>query len=255
MGKILFNSPSWRLGNQMFQYASALGISRKLKVPFHYNVDKTYLNDCFVLGSAINEQCQPTAIYSEPSFMFDENTFHFPDTHDIELHGYFQSEKYFKHCESLIRENFFFEKRIRERAADSLPTGVLVSIHVRRGDYTKLTEFHPMPSVEWYEKAYEKFRGYTPVIFSDDMVWCKENLSHLSDNVYFSENNSTDGTDDTYVDMCMMSMCNGHIIANSTFSWWGAWLSGANTVAPKNWFGPKGMSEWSDVYCDGWEVL
>ena len=73
--------------------------------------------------------------------------------------------------------------------------------------------------------------------------------------MYFSENNSTDGTDDTYVDMCMMSMCNGHIIANSTFSWWGAWLSGANTVAPKQWFGPRGMPEWSDIYCENWEIL
>jgi hypothetical protein len=256
MSKILFNNPSWRLGNQMFQYASGLGVSKKTGHSFSYNVDKTYLGKCFVLGSAQNEVSPPTALYHEPSFSFNENAFSLPKEYDIELQGYFQSEKYFKHCENLVRQDFFFKKNIRDTAAKKLPVGVLVSIHVRRGDYTKISDHHPMPTVEWYERAFEKFPNYTPVVFSDDIQWCKDNLSHLSSDIYFSDNEATDGTDDTFVDLCMMSMCNGHIIANSTYSWWGAWLGGGMTIAPEKWFGPaKAGTDWDDVYCENWEVL
>ncbi len=254
MGKIIFNSPSWRLGNQMFQYASALGVSKKTGHSFSYNVDKTYLGKCFDLESVQNEVVPPTALYHEPSFPFNETAFNLPKEHDIELQGYFQSEKYFKHCEDLIKQEFFFKEKIRHAAAQKLPVGVLVSIHVRRGDYTKIPDYHPLPSVEWYERAFAKFSDYTPVIFSDDIEWCKKNLSHLSPNIFFSDNVSTDGTDDVFIDLCMMSMCNAHIIANSSFSWWGAWLGGGQTVAPKNWFGPRGPQNFQDIYCENWSV-
>ena len=65
---------------------------------------------------------------------------------------------------------------------------------------------------------------------------------------YFSEGN------DHFVDMCMMSLCDGHIIANSSFSWWGAWIGQGKTVAPKKWFGSEGPKNWSDVYCKDWII-
>jgi hypothetical protein len=88
------------------------------------------------------------------------------------------------------------------------------------------------------------FDGHTPIVFSDDIAWCEENLSHM--NPIFMDGN------DVYTDMCLMSMCDGHIIANSSFSWWGAWLGKGKTVAPKRWFGESGPQDWSDIYCEGW---
>ena len=92
-------------------------------------------------------------------------------------------------------------------------------------------------------------------MFSDDIDWCKENLSDLAETVYFSENPPADGNNGVYIDLCMMTLCDAHIIANSSFSWWGALLGNGNTIAPKTWFGPKGKQDWQDIYCDGWEVI
>ena len=58
-----------------------------------------------------------------------------------------------------------------------------------------------------------------------------------------------------YIDLCVMTMCNAHIIANSSFSWWGAWLGGGKTIAPKNWFTENGPANWENIYCDHWELL
>ena len=89
-----------------------------------------------------------------------------------------------------------------------------------------------------------------PVIFSDDIKWCKNNMKWLPENTVYMEN-------DLNVDLCVMSWCNAHIIANSSFSWWAAWLRGKNgkTVAPSRWFGPKGQQDWQDIYCDEWKVI
>ena len=96
-----------------------------------------------------------------------------------------------------------------------------------------------------------EFKGYRPVVFSDDIEWCKENMTWLNNNhpepVFMSY--------DHFTDLCLMSLCNGHIIANSSFSWWGAWLGGGKTVAPKEWFGPSGPKNWKDVYCEDWITL
>ena len=256
MSSVIFNNPTWRLGNQMFQYAALLGISDKTGAKPVFNIDNTYLGSCFELGSVENGVgSNYNALFNEPSFSFDEIAFSIPNDMNIVINGYFQSEKYFKHCENKLRDDFFFKENVRNVAAESLSEGVLVSIHVRRGDYKNLKQHHPMPTVEWYEEAYKRFEDHTPVVFSDDIEWCKNNLSHLSDDIYFSDSKSTDGSIDTYVDLCMMSMCNSHIIANSTFSWWGAWLGKGPTVAPKQWFGPLGEKHWDDLYCDGWQVL
>ena len=120
-----------------------------------------------------------------------------------------------------------------------------VSIHVRRGDYLELSDFHPTCEVSYYDDAMKNFEGYTPLVFSDDVALCKENLSHH--HPIFVEGN------DLNVDMCLMSMCDGHIISNSSFSWWAAWLGNKkNVVAPKTWFGPAGPQDWEDIYCEGW---
>jgi hypothetical protein len=178
-----------------------------------------------------------THTYNEPFFHFNPEIFNMSDNTDMS--GYFQSERYFKHCEQKIRDIFTFKPDIRARAAvelakvdNDIPT---VSIHVRRGDYVANSGNHTVTGLDFYGNCINEFFSDTPhqfVIFSDDTEWCK----NAFDGGHVVEIN------DAYTEMCMMSMCNHHIIGNSTFSWWGAWLDPTPAkivVAPSLWFGPN----------------
>lgn len=241
-----------RHGNQMFQYAMTLSLSKKFDTIAVAPIENTTIKDCFVLGDVQNAVPQEVhGRYEEPNFGFDESVYDLPKEANIDLLGYFQTEKYFKDYEDDIRKNFEFRDNIKSQAElwkKSMPImhdEKTVSIHVRRGDYLELSDFHPTCEVSYYDDAMKNFEGYTPLIFSDDMAWCRENLSHH--HPIFVEDN------DLNVDMCLMSMCDGHIISNSSFSWWAAWLGNKkNVVAPKTWFGPAGPQDWEDIYCEGW---
>ena len=93
------------------------------------------------------------------------------------------------------------------------------------------------------------------------IIWCGETFSDIKNAIFIGNEHSlnleaTISSDESgYVDMCAMSFCNAHVIANSSFSWWSAYLSGAPTVAPKTWFGIKGPQDWQDVYCDEWKLM
>ena len=126
-----------------------------------------------------------------------------------------------------------------------------IALHVRRGDYVKNSANHPPCSLEYYQKGLEQFDSDRNVIvFSDDPEWCNENFT--DDRFLISENT------DNRVDLCLMSLCNDFIIANSTFSWWGAWLStnkNKKVIAPIQWFGTEGYTkdhDTKDVVPDGW---
>ena len=116
------------------------------------------------------------------------------------------------------------------------------------GDYPSIAEHHHNQTVEYYTSSLESFPYHRPVFFSDDIEWCKENFSGLQNEPIFVDNDETlnlqasqNSDISGYVDMCGMSLCDSHIIANSSFSWWGAFLGGkGQTIAPKIWFGPKG---------------
>jgi hypothetical protein len=241
-----------RLGNQMFQYASLLGLANETGHKPIANLSNSNLQDCFELGSVedkVNES--PQSLIQETDFSYSPSYATGLDPHiNIDLLGYFQSSKYFDeyNTEAEVKSNFTFKEEIREKAGEKLPDGVLVSIHIRRTDYVKLSEFHTNQPLEYYEKGMDEFKNYRPVVFSDDIEWCKDNLSFLDEDTVYMDN-------DQYTDLCLMSWCNGHIIANSSFSWWGAYLGGGKTVAPKNWFGPKGPKNWQDIYCKEWRTI
>jgi len=236
-----------RLGNQMFQYAAVLGIAEKTGHTPIANIEASDLF-CFELGGATQGVELESVIYNEPNFSFDERVFDFPSDRNIDLIGYYQTEKYFSHIENDVRDNFTFKEEVRHKAGDVLPEGVLVSIHVRRTDYIQLADTHKNQGEDYYREAMENFKDYRPVVFSDDIGWCKENMKWLGDDAVFMDN-------DQHTDLCVMSWCNGHIIANSSFSWWGSYLGCSTTVAPKNWFGPKGPQDWSDIYREGWILV
>lgn len=253
---------SGRYGNQMFQLAALIGIAEKsgyeLKIPIENTKD-----DFDVFFDLSKQKTEPTNMelrkpflipdkyfapaeqivpninqrYEEPQFHFNPNVFNIPD--NIDINGYFQSEKYFKHAEEIVREVFTFRPEIREKAKlelakvkDDAPR---VSIHVRRGDYVANSANHTVTGMEYYAEAINKFfskEAYRFVVFSDDPEWCKE----MFEGGYIVDIN------DSYTEMCMMSMCDHHIIANSSFSWWGAWLNPNPqkiVTAPSLWFGPN----------------
>ena len=179
----------------------------------------------------------------EPYFNYWPNFFELKQ--DCYLYGYWQSERYFKDFADIIRQDFAFKIPLDERnkqIALDIANTQSVSLHVRRGDYindTKNTSVMAVCSVNYYQDAikYIKDRFEQPVlyIFSDDITWVKEHLSTELPCVYIDHNNGLE----SYRDMQLMSLCKHHIIANSSFSWWGAWLNPSAdkvVIAPKKWF-------------------
>lgn len=147
----------------------------------------------------------------------------------ITLIGFFQSLKYFEHCQDEVKKIF---------KLDFVPGYEdAVSIHVRRGDYVTYPDNFPPVDMNYLNQAMEHFPGRRFVVFSDGMDWCRQNLK--GDQFEFREGNE-------FEDLSLMSSCGDHIIANSTFSWWGAWLGhnqNKRVIAPSiytpNWFGHK----------------
>ena len=257
-----------RLGNQMFQYASLRGIARQRGYGFCVPNHDIVIDDPFGFKMKIEifypfelVHCGPgnigimdrgyAPVVQEKYFHYDEILHNMcPD--EISLAGFFQSEKYFKNIESEIREDFTFKSEIIEPCKEMMEdVGEAISLHVRRTDYLKNPN-HTALGLDYYKKALKKFNKTLPVIiFSDDPEWCQEQELFSGDRFMVSESG------DQYIDMCLMTLCQHHIIANSSFSWWGAWLSGSDdVVAPSEWFG-EGNSDkdTKDLYAEGWQVI
>jgi hypothetical protein len=231
-----------RLGNQMFQFAALKGISRNREfqycIPPSKNKNEWTDHQLFIpfklsntsqLNIQIIDVDRPTVV--EESFSFDEKLFNgCPDW--VSLQGYFQSEKYFVHIKEEIKGDFQFKDEIFV-PCEQMISGVVnpISLHVRRTDYIANPN-HTSLSIDYYKKALTEFSSdSTIIVFSDDPSWCKEQEIFSDDRFLISENNSN------YIDLCLMTLCRGHIIANSSFSWWGAWLSDSDkVVAPSGWF-------------------
>lgn len=248
-----------RLGNQMFQYATLYAIAKENNYDFGvpYKKQKSsdefakfHLPEVFSLSAKDSSSSPPVKqIYREKFHHFDPDIFSIEDNTDI--FGYFQTEKYFKKYREEIKKEFTFPKNILSFCnffKKSLGNKV-VSLHVRRGDYLKIPNIHPPCSAEYYEKAIQHFdEDVSFLIFSDDVSWCIENFKEDKFKIFHNNH---------YYSLCMMSLCDGHIIANSSFSWWGAWLGKVDkVVAPKKWFGQElNHKSVIDVYCDNWIVI
>ena len=252
-----------RLGNQMFQYATLVGISKKhnyeYAIPPSNFENEWYdhqLFEVFELNGLkhIGFVPQNFHVYQEKHFHFDEGLYNnIPD--NVNLFGYFQSEKYFKNAESEVRRDLKFKDTILSPCLEyrkEIP-GEVISLHIRRGDYVNNQGNHPVQPLSYYEEALSKFDENIPVmIFSDDPEWCKEQELFKSDRFLVSESNSN------VHDLCLMTLCDHFIIANSSFSWWGAWLSenkNKKVYAPKNWFGPALNHDTKDLLPESWIKL
>jgi Glycosyl transferase family 11 len=180
----------------------------------------------------------------ERHFQFDPEILDLPG--NVYLEGYWQSEKYFRDCEDVIRKEFSMKipmspsnEQMAHRIAGEESA---VSIHVRRGDYVSdagTNRFHGTCSVDYYRKAVDRICGFAPAshffVFSDGIDWAKENLRLRQPVTYVDFNDD----EKNYEDLRLMGLCTHHIIANSSFSWWGAWLNpnpDKIVIAPKKWF-------------------
>lgn len=186
----------------------------------------------------------PVKTYTkEKNFHFDSEILMLPD--DVYLSGYWQSEKYFSDIADILRREFTVKtppEDRNEQTVEMIRKTQSVSIHVRRGDYVTnpfATQYHGTCTLDYYRDAMEFVgaRVEDPhfFVFSDDPAWARENLvSGHPTNVV-----DCNGPDRAYEDMRLMSLCRHHIIANSSFSWWGAWLCknpDKIVIAPARWF-------------------
>lgn len=232
-----------RLGNQMFQYSSIIGIAKKKGYDYCFPLSKSSIPKWFNITAKDSLfRCQRAHL---ERFSFEPRVFDMPD--NIDYSGYFQTEKYFDHCSDFIKKEFTFKQEIKSSVDDwfNKNTDNYISVHIRRGDYLGIKHIHPTPDIEWYKAAMNLFPDSKFLFFSDDLEWCKENFS---DHIFSPFKNEGE-------DMYAMTKCAGHVIANSSFSWWGAWLEGGKTVAPKMWFGSEGPQDWQDIYCKDWVIL
>lgn len=261
------------LGNQMFQYAFGRYISYLNETPLKicYRVNKNFprqyelfyfqiienfaskleifklkgLNKTSLLNKIVNRFIFHKNLLLQKKYYYDKSILESClNSKNIYLKGYWQSKNYFKGIEEIIKKEFTLKNRfIKYKLPEKskiLKTNS-VSVHIRRGDYLSPSSLQNLGlcSLKYYEAAiaYIKSKEKNPVffIFSDDIKWVKTNLN-IDLSLYYIENNPG------YLDMHLMSLCKHNIIANSSFSWWGAWLNNNQekiVIAPKKWFFKK----------------
>lgn len=181
-------------------------------------------------------------------------------TKNVYLDGYWQSEKYFANIQDVIRHEFtvkYQQDHESQEIGKTIAETQSVSIHIRRGNYIsnpKLNKIHGTCSLEYYQECVrriaEKIAFPHFFVFSDDPRWVRENLNLEHPTTFISHNDA--GKD--YEDLRLMSMCQHQIIANSTFSWWAAWLNpNPNKIilAPRRWFNDA-SADTQDLLPDDW---
>lgn len=256
------------LANQIFQWAYGKFLSDHNKTPLYLDVS-FYLNQFGVTKREFSLNKFPNLDYNilpndrninnwsiEPGKtkiigITDNHNYskldYQPDAHYY-LNGYWQSEKYFKGIENIIRENLKPSEEKLKELKDKYDTNNSVSIHIRRTDYVTSNGYHPVQPIEYYQKGLDLIKDYDRVlVFSDDIEWCKNNLDFK--NMVFVEGN------DDVEDLWLMSLCGHNIIANSSFSWWGAWLNenkNKKIITPEKWFGDKSNTNYSDIIPENW---
>ena len=273
-----------RMGNQMFQYAALVGIAKQcgfdFRIPDHSkasyfnrkvgaNIITEYheLQHCFEMLHCGDRYglIDGDEIELHESHEFCEELFKECPNH-VTLNGYFQSEKYFKNAEKLVRLDFRFKEHIIEEVEKHYseylkdkPVSILVRDFNPDYDYPNCENNHINIPSKFYEKSIDILgRDRMYIICSNNIELTKKQKVFQGDNFIFNEV----VPDDIYkghFDLCLMSMCQDFIISNSTFAWWGAWLGkgeGKRVLIPTPWYGP-GLSHIStdDLYPDEWEKI
>jgi len=263
------------LGNQLFQYAAARRISYLHDMPLkldisgflqyklrkyslmHFNIIEEIATKCEINRYKPNKYLAklPLKIMKKSETYVQERDFNFdPEilaiNKGVYLDGYWQSENYFKDIEAVIRKELSIKTPIDDdncAIRDKIDNDHSISIHIRRGDYvsnSSTTMIYGICSLDYYRRAVAIMAGRVKsphfFIFSDDPSWARDNLK-LPFPATFIVNN---GPDKDYEDLRLMSLCRHNILANSSFSWWGAWLNAhpdKMVIAPQKWFNTDKM--------------
>jgi hypothetical protein len=264
------------LGNQMFQYAVARAL--QLKKQDTLKLDTTFfpkqnlrgyeLDNFKIIGSKasameierlkgkdsiVNRLGKRLGIETRPLSYYEEKETAIYDAQalqlngDIYLDGYWQNHNYFKSIRNQLLEDFVLKKPLSsasKRYLEEINLSTSIGIHIRRGDYVanpKTNQTHGLCDLDYYQRAVKYFLegigdSCMYFIFSDDINWCKEHLGFIK-NLTFVEN-----TESAIEDFELLKNCEHQIIANSTFSWWAAWLNVNKeklVIAPKVWWAAK----------------
>lgn len=272
------------LGNQMFQYALALkleSLGRQVKIDVTKYAEHHVHND-FELDKVFGISCPfarieeikklgyrkanhwteflkktpfgKKTIYNNESYAYDQNVLRMDGYY---LEGYWQSEKYFFDIKEKILETYRFpgfSTELQRQYAEQIENNCSISVHIRRGDYLNYPYLQNICTPEYYKNAMKYFRKRYPenarfYIFTNDLPWAEENFGE-KDCCFVKGNSGVD----SFRDMQLMSLCKHNIVANSSFSWWGAWLNqnpDKIVIAPEKWINSS-SDETIDVIPDNW---
>lgn len=242
------------LGNQLFQwaYGKALSIQHNIDLFLdisYYSNQGTDTKRSYELHKFPKIQ-RRNKIDNKPIINIIDNfkysIIDYNNNYSYYLNGYWQSEKYFiSHRETILHE--LQPPNEKYLYLSSLISDNALSLHIRRTDYLTSNGYHPVQDKSYYDNAIDIVGEYSELlIFSDDIQWCKNNLKYK--NIKYIENQ------DNVDDLWLMSLCKNNIIANSSFSWWGAWINNnpnKKVVAPINWFGDKSIDT-TNIIPDAW---
>lgn len=245
-----------RTGNMMFEiahsYAKSLEFNRQFIVPNSESSSGHLEKNLFrKLDFSIKISGQ------DSNAKIINGQFHYEDLKPFEneptvFSGYYQSEKYFSKYTEVVKDLYSPPITFINKALTDFPffnNSVVGAINVRRGDYLIMPRRHPVITLDYINESYNNLPKCDYIlILSDDITWCRENIK-LPTNLIFVEN---------YVDcegLWLLSLCDHFIISNSTYSWWGAYLSRTENkvvVSPDTWFGPDVTEDPKDIWCENW---
>lgn len=282
------------LGNQMFQYAAAKALAKRLDASLAFDLYplikntratiRSYELGIFNIDAPVKSTVRGKFLVKAHPFVQKHRSFFqqlgfFTDTYailyqpvfdtmkgDIIMSGYFQNERYFEAIKDDLRKNFTFKYPLDEKnrtLTKEVSSTESVAVHIRRGDY--VTNKDSVSNFVTCDKSYyeqsirlisEKVKNPAFYVFSEEIDWVKENLNFEDSTVVFVDWNRGK---DSYRDMQLMSLCKHNIIANSSFSWWGAWLNANKekvVIAPSQWFREeKKNALLDDFFPKGWTKI
>jgi Glycosyl transferase family 11 len=247
-----------RLGNQMFEYATLLGVGMRLGYEVAVPPPEDHsLSTCFDISAPVlteSDREQLRHVFHESHLGYSERIWSIEDFTD--LRGFFQSEHYFPPRE-VVKAEFTFKPELTQAAQELLQPWrkqgrVIVGMSVRRGDYQHFPEkYVQLFDTDFYDRAVAEFEDLDPIVIvsSNEPDWCRQR--YTGDRFAFA-----DSISDT-AQLAMLTQCEHLIVANSSFAWWGAWLNDGpgRRIAPSRWMTLEVRESQRDPLPEGWETL
>lgn len=228
------------LGNQLFQYALSRRLAIEYNTEVYIDIRKIPLYKTkrrFELFNFPHIKYEIKEFSDNNYTVINENKItitpsHLDKKNNYYFEGYWQSERYFKNISETIKNELMPRLKSIQKLTASISSDNAVSLHVRRTDYLYNKNVFNILDIDYYKQAVDVVGSYEKLfIFSDDIKWCKQNL-HFDKMIFVEGNNSV-------TDLWLMSLCRDNIIANSSFSYWGAWLNDnpdKKVITPDKWF-------------------